>query len=130
MGETEDASCKAALPGDAAEQALWPVLDTLGVSSRIWPEPEGEAAELLATLRSLAEFLNPGDYWLADSGTWDVEALREDAAMQQEALKDREASAGPEAASGASAPDTAPVTSEPPATTRESSSDMSMSPPG
>lgn len=130
MLETEDASRTGALPSDAAEPASWPVLQTPAASSRNWPEPEGEAAELLATLRSVAELLNPGDYWLADSGTWDIEALREDAAMQQDSVKDREASAGLEGASGVSAPEPASVPSEPRAIKRESSSEMSISPAG
>jgi len=110
---------------DADAPMPWPVLQMEGAPSPIWPEPEGEAAELLAELRSQAELLDPGDYWLADDGIWDLEALREDVANQQKALKEQEASAGPQAALQAAAPP------EPSPTRREShagSTDMLATP--
>lgn len=48
-----------------------------------WPTPQGEVLELLKELRAEAQGLAPGDYWLEEVETWDIQALREDVAQQR-----------------------------------------------
>jgi len=48
------------------------------------PQPQGEAAVLLAELQAAAPELDARDYWVSDA--WDLEALREDVQLQREEL--------------------------------------------